>query len=155
MDPSILASVFQDIGINVSASAIYDFLKAKFVSKSTIEKTVIERELSAFLKIHGIKVEAATVIKALAESGFLSIKGSELVAPDGIVISAGAGARFSFGDNSASKTATTAIHADGNARVEGSDAAISQNVDGSITFHVGSSSGSGLNFFVGKADSGS
>lgn len=155
MDSSILVGVLQDLGVNISASATYDFLKGKFGSQSSVEKMALEKELSAFLKIHSVKAEAATVIKAFADSGFLSIKGAELVAPEGILIGAGEGALFSFGENSASKTAKTAIHANGNARVEGTNAAVSQNSNGSITFHVGSASGSGLSFFVGKANSGS
>jgi hypothetical protein len=155
MDSSILVGVLRDLGINISASAIYDFLKEKFESQSSVDKAALEKDLSAFLKIHGVKAEAATVIKAFADSGFLSIKGAELVAPEGIMIGAGEGALFSFGENSTSKTAKTAIHANGNARVEGSNAAVSQNANGSISFHVGSASGSGLEFFVGKAKSGS
>jgi hypothetical protein len=115
MDSSVLVGVLQDLGVNISASAIYDFLK-----------------------IHGVKAEAAAVIKAFADSGFLSIKGAELVAPDGILIGAGEGALFSFGENSASKTAKTAIHANGSARVEGSNAAVNQNADGSISQAVNS-----------------
>jgi hypothetical protein len=94
MDSSRLVGVLQDLGLNIGASAIYDFLKAKFGSQSTVEKMALEQELSAFLKIHGVKAEAATVIKVFADSGFLSIRGSELVAPDGILIGACEGARF-------------------------------------------------------------
>lgn len=136
MDSSVLVGVLQDLSVNISASAIFEFLKTKFGSQPSVEKTAFEHELSSFLKIHGVQAEAATVIKALANSGFLSIKGSELVAPDGILIGASEGARFSFGENSSSKTATTAIHADGHARVEGSNAAVSQNADGSISFQI-------------------
>ena len=35
------------------------------------------------------------------------------------------------------------------------NAAVSQNADGSISFHVGSAFGSGFKFFVGKTNSGS
>jgi hypothetical protein len=153
MDPSILVGLLRDLGVNISATFMVDFLKEIFRSKSAVERTAIERELSAFLRIHGAKVEASTVIQALADSGFLSIKGSELVAQDRILIGAGAGARFSFGENSVSKTAKTAIHASGNALVEGSNAAMSQHSDGSICFQVGSASGSDLNFSVGKTKS--
>jgi len=75
MDSSILVGVLRDLGINISASAIYNFLKEKFKSQSSVEKASLEQELAAFLKIHGVKAEAATVIKAFADSGFLSIKG--------------------------------------------------------------------------------
>lgn len=149
IDPAILVGVFRDLGINLSASVIFEFLKSRFGKSLGVEQSTFEHELSSFLKIHGVQAEAATVIKALADSGFLSIKGSELVAPDGILIGAGEGARFSFGEGSASKTTKTAIHANGNARVAGSNAAVSQNTDGSISFHVGSTPGSGLSFFVG------
>ena len=30
MDSSVLVGVLQDLGVNISASAIYDFLKEKF-----------------------------------------------------------------------------------------------------------------------------
>jgi hypothetical protein len=53
MESSILVGVLQDLGVNISASAIYDFLKEKFGSQSSVEKAVLEKELSAFLKIHG------------------------------------------------------------------------------------------------------
>lgn len=151
----MLMQVLRDLGVNLSANVMFEFLKSKFGKQQLpLEKTAFEHELSSFLKIHGVQAEAATVIKALANSGFLSIKGSELVAPDGILIGAAEGARFSFGENSSSKTAMTAIHADGHARVEGSNAAVSQNADGSISFHVGNTSGSGLSFFVGPASPG-
>ena len=116
IDPAILVGVFRDLGINLSASVIFEFLKSRFGKSLGVEQSTFEHELSAFLKIHGVQSEAATVIKALADSGFLSIKGAELVAPDGILIGAGEGARFSFGEGSASKTTKTAIHANGNAR---------------------------------------
>lgn len=117
--------VLHDLGVNISASATYDFLKEKFGSQSYVEKTMLEKELSSFLKIHGVKVEAAAIIKALADSGFLSIKGAELVAPDGILIGAGEGELFCFYENSASKKAKTVIHANVNAQAEGSNAAVS------------------------------
>lgn len=150
MDPSLFAGVLRDLGINLSASLIFEFLKKKFGTHHSVEKAVFEQELSAFLKVHGVTAEAETVIKAFADSGFLSIKESHLIAPDGILIGAGKGGRFSFGDNSSSSTAKTTIHASGNARVEGSNAGVSQNADGSIGFHVGSAQGSKMTFSVGS-----
>jgi hypothetical protein len=150
MDPSTFAGVLRDLGINLSASLIFEFLKKKFGTHQSVEKAAFEQELSAFLKVHGVTAEAATVIKAFADSGFLSIKESHLIAPEGVLIGAGAGGRFSFGENSSSRTAKTSIHASGNARVEGGNAAVSQNADGSIDFLVGSAPGSKMVFFVGS-----
>ncbi len=150
MDYSLFTGVLRDLGINLSASLIFEFLKKKFGTQQPVEKVNFEQELAAFLKIYGVTAEAATVIKAFADSGFLSIKESHFIAPDGILIGAGEGGRFSFGENSSSRTAKTEIHASGNARVEGANAAVSQNADGSIGFLVGSTSGSKMVFSVGS-----
>jgi hypothetical protein len=150
IDLSPISAILRDIGVSLTASAIYDFLKSKFQGREQIECAVVERELDAYLKVHGVKAEAATVITAFADSGFLSIKDSHLFAPDAILIGAGEGARFSFGQNSSSSTSTTAIHATGNALVEGANSGMSQNADGSISFMVGNSPGSSMNFFVGN-----
>ena len=45
MDSSVFLGVLQDLGVNISASAIYDFLKEKFGLQSSVEKTVLEKEL--------------------------------------------------------------------------------------------------------------
>ena len=151
IDLSQVTAILRDIGVSLTASAIYDFLKSKFQGDQQIERAVVERELDAYLKIHGVKAEAATVIKAFADSGLLSIKDSHLFAPDAILIGAGEGAQFSFGQNSSSRTSTTAIHATGKALVEGVNSGMSQNADGSIGFMVGNSPDSSMKFFVGNA----
>ncbi len=150
MDYSLFTGVLRDLGINLSASLIFEFFKKKFGTQQPVEKVNFEQEFAAFLKIYGVTAEAATVIKAFADSGFLSIKESHFIAPDGILIGAGEGGRLSFGENSSSRTAKTEIHASGNARVEGANAAVSQNADGSIGFLVGSTSGSKMVFSVGS-----
>ena len=73
MDYSLFAGVLRDLGINLSASLIFEFLKKKFGMQQPVEKANFEQEFAAFLKIHGVTAEAATVIKAFADSGLLSI----------------------------------------------------------------------------------
>lgn len=68
IDLSQVTAILRDIGVSLTASAIYDFLKSKFQGDQQIERAVVERELDAYLKIHGVKAEAATVINALVES---------------------------------------------------------------------------------------
>jgi hypothetical protein len=150
MDSSLFAGVLRDLGINLSASLIFEFLKEKFGTQQPVEKTNFEKEFAAFLKIHGVTAEAATVIKAFADSGFLSINESHLIAPDGTLIGAGEGGRFCFSENSSIRTAKTVIHASGNARVEGVNAAVSQNADGSIGCLVGRTPDSKIVFSVGS-----
>ena len=86
IDLSPISAILRDIGVSLTARAIYDFLKSKFQGSEQIECAVVERELDAYLKVHGVKAEAATVITASADSGFLSIKDSHLFAPDAILI---------------------------------------------------------------------
>ena len=54
MDPSDLMGILRDLGINLSASIIFEFLKTKFGAQQPVEKAVFEQEFSAFLKMHGV-----------------------------------------------------------------------------------------------------
>jgi hypothetical protein len=49
-------------------------LKKQFGTQQPVEKTNFEKEFAVFLEIHGVKAEAATVVKAFADFGFLSIR---------------------------------------------------------------------------------
>ena len=131
------ASVFGELGVGIASSAAYDWLKGRFGTGQHISRADLERDLQAFLDVQGAKVRAATVIDMWATRGFLNISGSDLYAPDEITIGAGKGAAFSFGDGSKSETDRTGIVAGRGARIAGSDAAVRQKPDGSISFHVG------------------
>ncbi|MCK9363477.1 MAG: hypothetical protein M0P74_07755 [Syntrophales bacterium] len=150
MDVSAFLAVLQNFGIGISASAFVEFLKAYFESRKTSSPQEFARHLDSFLKIQGVTVNASTVIDAFAERGLLTIQGSTLFAPDKITMGAGQNATFVFGNDSVSRTNNTAIHARGNAQVVGSNAAVVQNPDGSVSFLVGSSPNSGMNFYVGS-----
>ena len=138
IDPTPYLAVLQSFGISVSASAFVEFLKARFAGGRVPSVAEFENELGGFLKIHGATINAATVINALATRGLLSIQGSALYAHQQITMGAGPGAQFQFGNNSSSHTANTGIVAGAGAQIVGSNAAIVQNPDGSISFHVGS-----------------
>ena len=148
MDVSALLEELQGLGISVSASAFVEFLKAYFESRKTSTPEEFEQNLDSFLKIQDISVSAATVINAFAAKGLLSIQGSTLFAPQQITMGAGYGATFVFGDNSVSSTNSTAIHAQGNAQIVGSNASVVQS-EGSINFMVGATPNSGMSFYVG------
>lgn len=150
MDISAFLAILQNFGISVSASAFLEFLKMYFESRKTSSTAEFAQQLDSFLKIQGLTVNAATVINAFAERGLLSIQQSELFAPEKITMGAGQNATFIFGNNSISRTNNTAIHAQGNAQVVGSNAAMVQNPDGSVNFMVGSAPNSGMKFYVGK-----
>jgi hypothetical protein len=150
MDVSAFLAVLQNFGISVSASAFIEFLKAYFEARKISSTQEFAKCLHSFLKIHGVTVNAATVINAFAERGLLTIQGATLFAPDKITMGASQNATFIFGNDSVSRTNNTAIHAQGNAQIVGSNAAIVQNPDGSVSFMVGSSPDSGMSFYVGS-----
>ena len=131
------AALVAELGIGIATSAAYDWLKTRFGSGQHVSREDLERELQALLDVQGAEVRAATVIDMWAAQGVLRIAGSNLYAPDQITMGAGKGAAFSFGDGSKSETDKTGIVAGTGARITGSNAAIRQNPDGSISFHVG------------------
>lgn len=137
MDISALQSVLSDLGVNLAANTVYDFLRSQFSSERKADLGTVQQRFESFLQVHGVSVSAATVISMLAKRGFLSIEGSFLYAPAQITMGAGPGAQFSSGKNSSSQTKNTAIKAVGHAYIKGSNAAIVQDSDGSISFFVG------------------
>jgi hypothetical protein len=134
----VALAVLEGLGLNVASSAIWDYVKAR-VAKGR-EPVLLQRELDAFLKIQGVTARASTVIEAFARKGVLQVRDSVFYAPTSATIGAGAGATFSFGQNSVSRTDTTSVHAQGDtAAIEGKNAAVVQRPDGSIAFIVGGS----------------
>lgn len=136
-----LAQILRDLGINLSANVIFEFIRSYFQTRQTSTVVEFESSLDSFLQMHGVKIQASTVIGAFAARGLLSIQGSSIYAADRIAIGAGQGAHFLFGDNSTSETAKTKIDAGAGAQIVGSNAAIVQGPDGSIRFYVGGDEG--------------
>jgi hypothetical protein len=134
MDP--VASLLRDLGINIAASAMYDFFRTRFLSGGQ-NRQALETDLNSFLSLNGVHVSAATVIDAFAAKGLLEVRGTTLYAPQSITMGAAAGATFAFGFDSVSRTDSTAIHAQGDAVMHGTNAEVRQNPDGSVSFHVG------------------
>jgi hypothetical protein len=132
-----ILSILNGLGLGVCSNAIYDFIKSDFANHRSQAKADFEHRLDAFLRINGQKIQANTIIQALANEGKLVISQSQLYAPEQIVMGAAHGASFAFGDNSTSTTNNTGIQAGAGAWITGSNAAIVQGTDGSISFYVG------------------
>jgi hypothetical protein len=134
----IVAGVASDLGIGVAAHALYDALKGRLGDHKLHDRKSVEAEIQNVMTVHGVDIKAATVVDMLAERGVLQITGSNIHAPDSVIFGVAGGEAY-FGDNSLSSTDKTAIHAKGvgsgiSAR---GHAAVRQNPDGSISFHVG------------------
>lgn len=132
-----VAIIVGQLGIGVTSDAIYDYLKSKFAGRTEITTTELQVALNDYLIIHGVTADASTIMTVLAEKGVISVTQSQLYAPDQLIVGAGPGAAFSVGDQTTTRTDNTAIKAGSGAFMSGSNAAVRQNPDGSISFHVG------------------
>ena len=83
-----LAQILLDLGINLSANVIFEFVRNYFQAHRTSAVAEFESRLDSFLQMHGVNVQASTVIGAFAARGLLSIQGSSLYAADQILIRA-------------------------------------------------------------------
>jgi hypothetical protein len=146
MEP--LLSLLSQLGLGLATNAIYDLLKG--TAKGPIDRESLAREVQNKIDLSGVKMRAETVITALAENGFLSIKGSHLYAAQSLVFGSTQGGAI-VGDGSSLQTARTATVAGPGAYVQTQgNAQISQNADGSISFHVGGSAVDRINFLTTK-----
>lgn len=138
MDIGLFIEALSSIGISLSSSFLYDFLKsfARRNPNPTIQQ--FSSELDNFLHLNGVNVSAETVVEMLVANGLMAVQGSYIYAPQRITMGSVAGGSFVFGDNSTSETARTKIVAQGNARIVSTgNAQIVQGEDGSIQFRVG------------------
>jgi hypothetical protein len=130
-----IMTVLGQLGLGLATNAIYDLIKGcagKEVSVKDVEAAIQNQ-----INMHGISMSAETVIRALSEKGFISIKGSHLHANESIIFGSVVGGA-SMGNNSKLTTNKTAIHASDNASMNTvGNAQVRQNPDGSISFHTG------------------
>ena len=132
MDP--LLALLGDLGLGVASNAVYDFLKTKLVKA---EKQQANQELSNILKLHGVNIDAETVISALASKGFISIDSSHIYAKESISFGSVVGSAVA-GNNTTLRTDKTAVVMGQGAYIQTQgNAQMRQNKDGSISFHVG------------------
>ncbi len=132
MDP--LLALLGELGLGVASNAVYDFLKTKLVKA---EKQQANQELSNILKLHGVNIDAETVISALASKGFISIDSSHIYAKESISFGSVVGSAVA-GNNTTLRTDKTAVVMGQGAYIQTQgNAQMQLNKEGSITFHVG------------------
>jgi hypothetical protein len=121
------------LGVNLASSAVYDLLKSALGTAVTREQ-LVER-IASQLNITNAKIAADRIIDFAAQNGDITISGTSIYAANSITMRSASGTKFSFGDNSSSKTSSSEITAGHGARIEGTGGAkIVQNPDGSISF---------------------
>lgn len=121
------------LGVNLASSAVYDLLKSALDTTITREQ-LIER-IASQLNITNATIVADRIIDFAAQNGDITISKTSIYAANSITMRSASGTKFSFGDNSCSKTSTSEITAGHGTRIEGTGGAqIVQNPDGSISF---------------------
>lgn len=122
------------LGINIASNAIYDFLKSALTQQQLTNEQLAD-ELSNHLNISNARIAADRIIEFAAQNGDINISGTYIFANDSITMKSASGTKFTFGNNSTSKTSTSEISAGSGATIEGTGGAqIRQNPDGSISF---------------------
>ena len=130
-----LSTLLGQLGLGIASQAIYELITS--YGQENVAADRVTSDIQNQINLHGITMKAETVINAMAENGFISIKGTQLHAKDSIVFGSKHGGA-SVGNDSKLSTDRTAIEAKGNSSMntEG-NAQVRQNPNGSITFHVG------------------
>ena len=128
-------TLLAQLGLGLATNAVYDLIM-QLSDKETAEDEFVT-EMQNRIDLHGVNMNAESVISALAQNGFISIQGSHLHANESLVFGSEAGGA-SVGNDSKLTTDKTAIETKGNASMNTvGNAQVRQNADGSISFHVG------------------
>jgi len=121
------------LGVNLASSAVYDLLKSALSAPLTREQ-LVER-IASQLNITNANIAADRIIDFAAQNGDITISGTSIYAADSVTMRSASGTKFTFGNNSSSKTSSSEITAAHGATIEGTGGAkIDQNPDGSISF---------------------
>ena len=130
-----MLALLGQLGLGLATNAIYDLLK--LTATTPTDRKQLEQQIENQIRLHGVKMEASTVIDAVAQNGFISIQGSHLYAPSAMTFGSHVGGAI-VGNNSTLRTDKTAITASADALMSTQgNAQVRQNPDGSISFHTG------------------
>ena len=100
------------LGINLSSSIIYDFIKLS-ISKVKTRKEIIH-DLSNYLQIEGSDVKSEKIIDFLIDNGTLCIENSKIYSNEAINYHTSTGKSSIAIKNTTSKTDNTEISVNGN-----------------------------------------
>ena len=107
-----LGTFLMSLGINLSSSIIYDFIKLS-ISKGKTRKEIIH-DLSNYLQIEGSDVKSEKIIDFLIDNGTLCIENSKIYSNEAINYHTSTGKSGIAIKNTTSKTDSTEISVNGN-----------------------------------------
>lgn len=125
--------LLHSLGVNLASSVVYDLLKSALSTSVTREHLV--ELIASQLNITNANIAADRIIDFAAQNGDITISGTSIFAIDSITMRSASGTKFTFSNNSSSKTSTSEITVGHGAKIEGvGGAKIVQNPDGNISF---------------------
>ena len=124
-----LEQLLLQIGVNISSSVIYDFIKHN--SFNSIDSAV--SKLNSELNVNNTDA-SAKIISFLAQNGDIKIERSNIYGENCVTMASSTETKLSFGNNSTSKTKNTFIEAGEGATIEMQGGAHVKQEDGSISF---------------------
>jgi hypothetical protein len=133
----MVATIVSQLGLNVAGNALYDYLVERFKGRTEITGQELQAALGDYLVIHGVEADASNIMTVLADKGVISITAPHLYAPIELSMQAAPGASFFVGDQTTTRTDKSEIRAGAGAFMRGSNAAVVQEPDGSISFRTG------------------
>lgn len=125
------------IGINITSSFIYEKVRDYFTKESNPTIEGLTKELTCYLNIENADIQAKKIIQFLAEHGDINIVRSKIYASESIMMASSKSTKFTFGNDSSSRTDKSSIEAGRGAQIIGHGGArIEQDKEGNINFFV-------------------
>lgn len=132
-----LEQLLLQLGINLSSSFVYDVVKSYFTKETNPTLEGLKSELSSRLNIANTSIKSDNIIQFLANNGDITISGSRIYASNSVIMASSRNTKFTFGNNSTSKTNKSSIEAGHGAQIQGQGGArIEQDEDGNIKFYA-------------------
>lgn len=123
------------IGMNVTASFLYEKVRNYFAKDPSPTIEGLTKELTCCLNITNADIQANKIIQFLAEHGDIHISGSKIYASESIVLASAKGTKFTFGNESTSRTDKSSIEVGHGSQIIGQGGGrIEQDKGGSIKF---------------------
>lgn len=131
----LLSQLGLNIASNISTSFIEGLIRRYRDKNLTFDG--LRNELVSHLNIENADIKADKIIQFLAENGNIDISSSQIYATKSIAISSSHNTKFSFGNNSTSRTDKSSIAVGHGAQIQGQGGgSIKQDEDGNIKFYT-------------------
>lgn len=130
-----LDQILIQLGLGVTSSFIYERVRDYFSKNQNPTIEGLKNDLASHLSVENANVKADGIVEFLAKNGDIYISGSHIYASKSIIMDSSENTKFTFGNNSVSKTDKSSIEAGFGSQIVGNGGGkIEQDEDGNIKF---------------------